>query len=330
MRMADKKWKCISAMPSQFGDKDSWQGRTLPNVPQDDRERQSYLLDIVKKRNIAVAEQYRERLIALYGPERGKKIQYAEAFELNQYGRQASLDELKQMFPASSNRHTVRKAILLSVILAMAGMAPPRGFVAAGQAPQQPAPRFRSGVDVVEVAVLARDRDGKPITDLTRDEITVLENGTPQALVAFEKVSLPVRRDVAPQPRGAGPAGCRQQRAGRPVTRVRPRARQPSRQRDSRPDGQGPRPAVRRELRRPGRLRRGVLARRAAGGDAGFHHRQGAAARRDRPVHRHEDDVGGRRSWIARSRRPRACAARSRCTPARIPATASAPIERWR
>ena len=37
--VAEKKWKCISAMPSQFGDKDSWQGRTLPNVPQDDGER---------------------------------------------------------------------------------------------------------------------------------------------------------------------------------------------------------------------------------------------------------------------------------------------------
>jgi LmbE family N-acetylglucosaminyl deacetylase len=97
--VADKKWKCITAMPSQFGDKDSWQGRTLPNVPQDDKERQSYLLEIVKKRNMAVAEQYRERLIALYGAERGKKIQYAEAFELNQYGRQAPLEELKQMFP---------------------------------------------------------------------------------------------------------------------------------------------------------------------------------------------------------------------------------------
>jgi LmbE family N-acetylglucosaminyl deacetylase len=97
--VADKKWKCVSAMPSQFGDRDSWQGRTLPNVPQDDRERASYLLDIVKKRNIAVAEQYRDRLVALYGPERGKKIQYAEAFQLGQYGRQASLDELKKMFP---------------------------------------------------------------------------------------------------------------------------------------------------------------------------------------------------------------------------------------
>jgi len=88
----------VSAMPSQFGDKDSWQGRTLPNVPQDDRERASYLLDIVKKRNMAVAEQYRDRLVALYG-ERGKKAQYAEAFQLGQYGRQASPEELKAMFP---------------------------------------------------------------------------------------------------------------------------------------------------------------------------------------------------------------------------------------
>ena len=95
---ADKKWKCVSAMPSQFGDRDSWQGRTLPNVPAGDRERASYLLEIVKKRGMAVADQYRERLVELYGPERGKKIQYAEAFQLGQYGRQASLDELKGMF----------------------------------------------------------------------------------------------------------------------------------------------------------------------------------------------------------------------------------------
>ena len=61
---ADKKWQCVSAMPSQFGDKDSWQGRTLPGVPQDDRARQAYLLDQVKQRSAAVADKYRERLIA--------------------------------------------------------------------------------------------------------------------------------------------------------------------------------------------------------------------------------------------------------------------------
>jgi LmbE family N-acetylglucosaminyl deacetylase len=97
--VADKKWKCISAMPSQFGDRDSWQGRTRLDVPTGDKERAAYLLELVKKRTMAVAEEYRKQLVALYGPERGKKIQYAEAFELGQYGRQASVEELKKMFP---------------------------------------------------------------------------------------------------------------------------------------------------------------------------------------------------------------------------------------
>jgi hypothetical protein len=60
----------------------------------------------------------------------------------------------------------VRKVVLLSAILAIAGLMPTRGFVAFARATQQPAPRFKSGVDVVEVAVLARDREGRPITDL--------------------------------------------------------------------------------------------------------------------------------------------------------------------
>ncbi len=97
--VAEKKWACISAMPSQFADEDSWQGRTIPNVPKGDKERAAYLLDIVKKRNIAIADQYRDKLVALYGQTRGPKVRYAEAFQLGQYGRQASFDELKGMFP---------------------------------------------------------------------------------------------------------------------------------------------------------------------------------------------------------------------------------------
>jgi N-acetylglucosamine malate deacetylase 1 len=96
---ADKKWACVSAMPSQFGDKDSWQGRTLANVPAGDKERAAYLLEQVKTRNVNVANQYRERLVALYGKERGDKAKYAEAFQISQYGRQATVDELKTLFP---------------------------------------------------------------------------------------------------------------------------------------------------------------------------------------------------------------------------------------
>jgi LmbE family N-acetylglucosaminyl deacetylase len=98
---ADKKWQCISAMPSQFGDKDSWQGRTRPDVPAGDAERKAYLLELAKQRSAAVADQFREQLVALYGEERGRTVRYAEAFQINQYGRQAKPDELKRLFPVA-------------------------------------------------------------------------------------------------------------------------------------------------------------------------------------------------------------------------------------
>ena len=97
--VAEKKWACVSAMPSQFADKDSWGGRTRPNVPAGDTERAAFLLDAIKQRSAALADQYREQLVAVYGEERGRKVRYAEAFQVNQYGRQPSMEELRQMFP---------------------------------------------------------------------------------------------------------------------------------------------------------------------------------------------------------------------------------------
>ena len=97
--VADKKWKCVSAMPSQFGDAESWQASTLPNVPKENVKREEYLLNLFKDRNVEIANKYRNRLIELYGNEKGSKIKYAEAFEICQYGRQVSVEELKAMFP---------------------------------------------------------------------------------------------------------------------------------------------------------------------------------------------------------------------------------------
>lgn len=96
--VAEKKWNCITAMPSQFGDLHSWQASTLPDIPKDEKGRKSYLLNMVKQWNVDVATKYRDRLIELYGKDEGSKIRYAEAFELCQYGRQASKEELQKMF----------------------------------------------------------------------------------------------------------------------------------------------------------------------------------------------------------------------------------------
>jgi LmbE family N-acetylglucosaminyl deacetylase len=97
--VAQKKWDCITAMPSQFGDADSWQARYRSNVPAGEAARKAFLLDAVKQRSADAANQYRSLLVKLYGAQKGNAVKYAEAFELNQYGTQATADELKGLFP---------------------------------------------------------------------------------------------------------------------------------------------------------------------------------------------------------------------------------------
>ena len=46
--VAEKKFQCVAAMPSQFADADSWQGRTLPNMPTDEAGRKAYIMETVK------------------------------------------------------------------------------------------------------------------------------------------------------------------------------------------------------------------------------------------------------------------------------------------
>ena len=47
----------------------------------------------------SIANKYRPKLIEHYGEEKGKKVKYAEVFEVCEYGRRPSPDELKKLFP---------------------------------------------------------------------------------------------------------------------------------------------------------------------------------------------------------------------------------------
>src|SRR5688572_33262399 len=97
--VAQKKWDCVGDMPSQFADADSWQARYRGNAPADPAERAAMILNGVKQRSAEVANQHRALLVKLYGQQKGSAIKYAEAFELNQYGSPATVDELKQLLP---------------------------------------------------------------------------------------------------------------------------------------------------------------------------------------------------------------------------------------
>jgi LmbE family N-acetylglucosaminyl deacetylase len=45
------------------------------------------------------ADRHRELLVRWYGPERGKAVRYAETFEVCEYGRRPSSEELRKLFP---------------------------------------------------------------------------------------------------------------------------------------------------------------------------------------------------------------------------------------
>jgi LmbE family N-acetylglucosaminyl deacetylase len=45
------------------------------------------------------ADKYRDLLIKLYGEEKGKAVKYAETFEICEYGRRPSMEEIKKLFP---------------------------------------------------------------------------------------------------------------------------------------------------------------------------------------------------------------------------------------
>jgi N-acetylglucosamine malate deacetylase 1 len=50
-------------------------------------------------RNAAEANRFRDELVKRYGADKGKAVQNAEAFEICEYGRQPSAEELTQLFP---------------------------------------------------------------------------------------------------------------------------------------------------------------------------------------------------------------------------------------
>ncbi|HEX7070410.1 MAG TPA: PIG-L deacetylase family protein [Rhodothermales bacterium] len=95
---AELKWDCIRAMPSQFADPDSWIARYVEGVPSDDALRADYILDLFRHEDASIADRYRERLIDRLGEQQAREVRYAEAFELCEYGRVPTEEEVGALF----------------------------------------------------------------------------------------------------------------------------------------------------------------------------------------------------------------------------------------
>jgi LmbE family N-acetylglucosaminyl deacetylase len=75
----------------------------VPKEPAAREERRQQVRKRLGSRDERVADRYREKLIELYGDEKGRKVGYAEAFEVCEYGRRPSKNELKKLFGFSAN-----------------------------------------------------------------------------------------------------------------------------------------------------------------------------------------------------------------------------------
>jgi len=97
----EQKLDAIAEIESQFAE-----GGVSGNesrIAKNERERaaaRKRVRESFRRRFAATANRFRDKLIEIYGEKKGKKIKYAEAFELCEYGRRPNEKELKtKLFP---------------------------------------------------------------------------------------------------------------------------------------------------------------------------------------------------------------------------------------
>jgi LmbE family N-acetylglucosaminyl deacetylase len=96
----EKKLAAVEAMPSQF-----YEGGANGNpklVPGDEAgktRRKDQVRQQFTNRFASSAKQFRAKLREVYGAEQGDKVQYAEAFEISEYGRRPNPEEIRRLFP---------------------------------------------------------------------------------------------------------------------------------------------------------------------------------------------------------------------------------------
>jgi len=98
----DQKLAAIHEMPSQaYEGGANGSEESVSKVPPaaDTAARKAWLRDRWERRQGGEANRFREALNKWYGPEKGAAVKFAEAFEICEYGRQPTPEEIKRLFP---------------------------------------------------------------------------------------------------------------------------------------------------------------------------------------------------------------------------------------
>ena len=93
----DLKIDALDAHVSQFYEWLPWVDGSLDSVPKDKVARKAWLAQQSQKRQITPA--IKASLEKWYGAEKGDRVKHAEAFEICEYGKQPTEEQIKQLFP---------------------------------------------------------------------------------------------------------------------------------------------------------------------------------------------------------------------------------------
>ena len=92
----DRKVNALDAHVSQFYEWLHWVDHRLNEVPKDPAERKRWLSGMRVQK---LSDAARATLVRRYGAQRAADVKYTESFELCEYGRQPSIEELDKIFP---------------------------------------------------------------------------------------------------------------------------------------------------------------------------------------------------------------------------------------
>ncbi|MDF2726365.1 MAG: LmbE family protein, partial [Paenibacillus sp.] len=94
-----QKLQMIHCHASQMYEWLPWMDGELESIPQEEEDRLAWLAGKMARRDGALADRFRRRLMDRYGDTRGEAVRCAEIFEISEYGAQPPADAIDRYFP---------------------------------------------------------------------------------------------------------------------------------------------------------------------------------------------------------------------------------------
>lgn len=95
----EKKARSLACHESQMYEWLPYNGGYLDQVPRAEPERWEWFRKRCEQRFAGAADAFRDKLTERYGADEGRRIRYAEVFEICEYGRRPDADLIEELFP---------------------------------------------------------------------------------------------------------------------------------------------------------------------------------------------------------------------------------------